>query len=215
MSLARAIAVVGLLSAPFAVACQSDPQASTGPAIEQSGFGGTGDRMWLTATVRDVPVGQFATVSFKLYAADGTLLATESHTEQGVNPGARITVGTQASAPMGQAVARVEPTLVVATNEQAAPVEFSDVVLDVGPVTFGEDYFGKPTAEAELTNPSDREIPGARVGITCFDGKGEIIGGAAEYPGAMPAHGSVKVSARLLVSGQPERCEMTAQPSEF
>jgi hypothetical protein len=119
--------------------------------LERSGFGGDENYLWVTSTVRDVPVGQFATVSFNLYGADGTLLATESQVEQGVNPGAAITVGTQATAPQGQPVARVEPTLEVSDNQPVQTPKFSDVVLQVGPVTLEQNEFGGPSAGAETT----------------------------------------------------------------
>ena len=41
------------------------------------------------------------------------------------------------------------------------------------------------------------------------------FGGGSEYPDVVPANGKVKVSARLLVSGTPDHCEITAQPSDF
>ncbi|WP_156448334.1 hypothetical protein [Mycobacterium sp. NAZ190054] len=170
----------------------------------------------MTSTVRDVPVGQYATVSFNLYGADGALLSTESQTEQGVNPGAVITVGTQVTAPEGGPVTRIEPTLDVSQHDPVQTPEFSDVVLEVGPVTVGQDStFGTPTAEAELANPSDQQIPAARVGVVCFNPQGDIIGGGSEFPDVVPAQGRVKVSARLVVTGIPDRCEMTAQPSDF
>jgi hypothetical protein len=228
VKLVRTVAVVGIV-VPIAMACQGSPatggqgpggsKSSSTPAvaavIEESGFGGSGPYMWVTSTVRDVPVGQFATVSFNLYGADETLLATESQTEQGVNPGARIMVGTQVTAPQGQPVTRIEPTLKVSDHRPAMETKFSDVVLQVGPVTIGQDTFGSPTAEALLSNPSAQQLPAARVGVTCFDPQGAIIGGGSNYLDVVPANGKVKVSARLLVSGTPDHCGMTAQPSDF
>jgi len=227
MKLFRTIVCVAT-AVPLAVACQgttvthtpgSGSSSTAAPAatavIEQSGFGGSGGYLWVTSTVRDVAVGQFATGSFNLYGADGTLLSTESQTEQGVNPGARITVGTQVDAPKGQPVARIKPTLEVSNHDPVQPTKFSDVVLELGPVSVGQDSFGGPAAEAELTNPSDQQIPSARVGVTCFDQQGAIIDGGSEFPDVVPAKGKVKVSARLVVSGTPNHCEMTAQPSDF
>jgi len=229
MSFLRVVAATGAVIAPFAMACQgqtvvthkgpeggqSSPAPTATAVIEQSGFDGFGDYLWVTSTVKDVPVGQFATVSFNLFGADGTLMATESQTEQAVNPGARIMVGTQVNAPKGQPVARIEPTLEVSDNRPVAPAKFSDVVLQVGPVTIGEEQFVGTTAEAELTNPSNQQIPSARVGVTCFDQQGVIIGGGSEYPDVVPANGKVKISARILVSGPPDHCEMAVQPSDF
>jgi hypothetical protein len=193
----------------------SSSPAPTAAGIEQSGFGGSGGYLWVTSTVHHVPVGQFATVSFNLYGADGTLLATESQTEQAVNPGARITLGTQVTAPQGQPVARIEPTLKVSEHDPVMPTKFSDVVLQLGPVTVGQDEFGSPAAVAELTNPSSQQIPSARVGATCFNQQRTIIGGGSDFPDVVPANGKVRTAARLLVSGTPDHCEMTVQPSDF
>ncbi|MCZ8380360.1 hypothetical protein O6P37_15940 [Mycobacterium sp. CPCC 205372] len=229
MALLRAIALGGIVI-PLAIACGdstatrdqgtggdgSSPVAPAASAvIEQSGFGGDENYLWVTSTVRDVPVGQFATVSFNLYGADGTLLASESQTEQGVNPGARITVGTQVAAPAGQAVTRIEPTLKISEHDPVQRPKFSDVVLQVGPTTLGQNSFGSPTADAILTNPSDQQIPSARVGAICFNPQGTIIGGGYAFPDVIPANGEVKVSSELKTSEPPARCELTAQPSDF
>jgi len=78
------IALVSLAACQSTVTQGEQKPATPGvpqAMIEASGFGGSGDYLWVTATVRDVPVGQFATVSFDLYGS-GALLATESRTEQ-------------------------------------------------------------------------------------------------------------------------------------
>jgi hypothetical protein len=172
-----------------------------------------GDYLWVTSIVRDVPVGQFATVSFNLYGADGKLLTTQSQTEQGVNPGAWIVIGTQVTAPKDQPVTRVEPTLKVSNHDPVVPAKFSNAVLQVGRVTIGQDALGGATAEAVLTNPSDEQLPGARVGVVCFDQQGAITGGGSAFPDLVPGRGQVKVSATLEVSGTPDHCDMAAQPS--
>lgn len=228
MKLIYAIAAASVGIAPFATACHAQPAARPGnpganssvrateaASIEKSGFGGSGDYLWVTSIVRDVPVGQFATVSFNLYGADGKLLATESQTEQSVNPGARIVVGTQVTAPKGQPVAKVEPTLKVSNHDPVVTTKFSNVVLQVGNVTIGRDALGGTTAEAVLTNPSDEQLPGARVGVVCFDQQGAIIGGGSAFPDLVPAKGQTKVSARIEVSTPPNHCEMAAQPSDL
>jgi hypothetical protein len=228
MKLTHAIAAICITTVLLATACHTPPAAHNGSigsnpsvnapsptVIEKSGFGGSGDYLWVTSIVRNVPVGQFATVSFNLYGADGALLATESQTEQSINHGARIVVGTQVTAPKGQPVTRIEPTFKVSDHSPVGPVKFSNVVLQVGAVTMGQDTFGGATAEAALTNPSDEQIPGARVGVVCFDQQGAITGGGSAFPNLVPAKGQVKVSARLVVSGPPDHCEMAAQPSGF
>lgn len=53
-----------------------------------------------------------------------------------------------------------------------------------------------------------------RVGIACFDGQGNIIGGGSSYPEMIPAGGQVMVSGDIMVSQSPARSEMTAQSSE-
>jgi hypothetical protein len=219
------IAIAAIVVSLLAAACQSTGAPASEakstvpegplPTIEASGFGGSGDYLWVTSTVRDVPMGQFATVSFNLYGTDGTLLATESQTEQGINPGARIMVGTHVNAPKGQPVTRIEPTLQVSEHDPVMPAKFSDVMLEIGPATLGHADFIGQTAEAVLTNPSGQQIPGARVGVACFDKQGAITGGGSDHPEVLPANGQLKVSAGLLVSGTPDHCEMTAQPSDL
>lgn len=231
MSLYRVVAAIGVMICPFAVACQGSPfithhdsggdksstAAPTSNAwIENLGWGGSGDDLWVTSIVRDVPVGQLVMVSFNLYGADGTLLGTIPQVERAINPGARIMVGTQVNT-RGQPPARVEPTLQVSHEDPEAHAKFRDVVLQLGPVTLrdnGEQFVGT-TAEAELTNPSDQQIPGARVGVACFgDQQGMIIGGGLADLHVVPAKGKVRVAARILTSGPPDHCEMAAQPSE-
>lgn len=157
MRLNRVIAAVGVMICPFAVACQGSPvithhdsggdksstAAPTSNAwIENAGWGGSGDPyLWVTSIVRNVPVGQLVMVSFNFYGADGTLLTTTAGIERAVNPGARIMVGTQVNAPKGQPVARIEPTLQVSHDDPEAYAKFRDVVLELGPVTLGQEQF--------------------------------------------------------------------------
>lgn len=198
---------------------ESTQTTNNGPkaAIEATGFGGPpdSDYMWVTSVVKGMQPGQFAVASFNLLSADGTILATESQTEEAVNAGARMIVGTQVNKPKGGTVAKVDASLQVKDHKTGKP-KLADVVLEIGPVSIGEDpTFGRPTAEAVVRNPAQEQIPGARMGVACYDGHGTIIGGGAEYPNQIPAGGQIKVAASVLTSQPPARCEMTGQPSDF
>lgn len=197
---------------------QSAQTTDNGPkaVIKATGFGGPpdSDYMWVTSVVRDLQPGQFAVVSFNLLSADGTILATESQTEEAVNAGAKMIIGTQVNKPKDGAVAKVEASLQINDHHTGKP-KLKDVVLEIGPVSIGEDNFGKPTAEAVIRNPGQEQIPGARIGVACYDQQGAIIGGGADYPNQIPAGGQIKVTASVLASQPPARCEMTGQPSDM
>ena len=75
MRLIHAIATISIGIVPFVTACHAQPAAHGGnfgvnssvhatvaAVIEKSGFGGSRGYLWVTSIVRDVPVGQFATV---------------------------------------------------------------------------------------------------------------------------------------------------------
>lgn len=201
------------LQVPYAPSL-TQQHSGTQPTFETYGAGGGNGYLWVTSIVRDVQPGQFVTVSFNLLSADGTILATAHQTEEGINPNERMIIGTQVEAPRGQTVTRVQPAIGV-QNDSRKPA-FTDVVLGVGTVMIGEDSLNQPTAKSLITNPSQQQIPAARVGIACFDRQGNIIGGGATFPKVLPAGGQTMASCdHLMVSQAPTRCEMTAQPSEY
>lgn len=181
--------------------------------VEAVGFGRPdgSDYLWATSVVSGVRPGQFVVVSFNLLGPDGQLVATDSQTEQGINPNAKMIIGTQVTIPRGQDVARVEASVGINDYNSPAP-KYEDVILEVSQLSIGEDYWGKPAAEAVIKNPSSQNIAHARVGIACFDDQGNIIGGGSTYPDLIPAGGQIKIADSVMVSQVPARCEMTAQP---
>lgn len=186
------------------------PPAAT---IEASGFGQKGEYLWVTAIVRNESdeAGQFIVVSFNLFDEAGTILGTESQTEQVRHPHQRMFIGTQVTAPRGGKVARIEPALRVNDHDLGAP-EFSDVALNVGPVQLSKNDIGHTVVQATLANPSDKQLPGARVGLVCFNRAGAIIGGGSNYPDLIPARGQILVDDTPIVTGEPDRCEIAASP---
>lgn len=183
------------------------------PTIETFGAGGQGRYLWVTSIVRNVQPGQFVVVSFNLFNAAGSIVATASQTEQGVNPNARIIIGTQVRVPEGDPVISVQPWI-DAHHYDAPDPQYRDVILSMGPVSITTNIFDQPAVQALLTNNSGQQIPGARVGVACFDAQGSIIGGGVSFPEAIPAWGQIMVNSDVMVSQEPAHCEMTAQPSE-
>lgn len=222
---------VGLCILPTAAACSSTEKsdargeasqttnADNGPkaAIEAAGFGGPADSdyMWVTSIVKDLQPGQFAVVSFNLMSADGKILATESQTEEAINAGTKMIIGTQVNKPKGGSVAKVETSLQVNDYGTGSKPKLQDVVLEIGAVSIGTNTFGKPTAEAVVRNPGREQIPGARMGVACYDEHGTIIGGGSEYPNQIPAGGQIKVTVDVMTPQPPARCEMAGQPSDI
>jgi hypothetical protein len=214
-TISSASAIAGIFVAACTNLLTGTPQTASPdaaqPTLEAAGFGSPADGyyLWVGSIVRDVQPGQPVTVSFNLLSADGKILVTVSTGEEGVNPNQRIIIGTLTQKPDGL-VAKVEPTLY--THDIRRKPEFTDVVLEIGEVTIGEDSSGNPTANALITNPSQQTLQFPRIGVACSDGQGNIIGGGSDYPELLPAGGQINVSADILVSEQPARCEMTAQP---
>lgn len=184
--------------------------------IEAVGFGRPdgSNYLWATSVVRDVQPGQFVVVSFNLLGPDGKIVVTASQTEQGVNPNAKMIIGTQVTVPRDQDVTRVDASVAVNDYNRGKP-KYENVILEIGQYSIGEDTFGKPTAEAVIKNPSQQTISNTRIGIACLNDQGSIIGGGSNFPALIPPGGQIKVSPSVMVSQVPTRCEMTAQPSDF
>ena len=175
--------------------------------IENAGFGlqdGT-DAVDLTATV-----------SFNLLDNSGMLLATQSQNEYVVNPRQRTIIGTLIyNAPYAAQVARIETSLSLNPRiTKKEPLKYSDVVLSVSDSTVqvqGSQIY----AQATITNPTDVQLGGgARVGIACFNERGQIVGGGRDYPAIVPAKGRVLINDPVTVSERPVRCDMTAYPTQ-
>ena len=184
--------------------------------VEAVGFGrpAGSDYLWSSSIVSGVEPGQFAVVSFNLLGPDGKIVATEAQTEESINPNAKMIVGTQVKVPNGKEVTRVEASIGATDYKNTSKPKLQDVILEVSDYAIGEDKYGQPTAEAIITNPSNQQVKQARIGIACFNDKGDIIGGGSNYPDLIPPGGKVKVDASVQVSQKPARCEMNARPSD-
>ena len=183
-------------------------------AIEAVGFGrpADSDYMYVVAIVKDVAPGQYAKVSFNVLDPEGEILKSESASQLAVNPNSRMILVTQVTVPKQNEVTRVEATL--GFTGKPAKQKLEDLVLEVGPVSVEEGPYST-TAEAVITNPSDQQIDKARIGVACFDVQGNIIGGGYTFTDLVSPGAKVKVDPRIMVSQLPDRCEMSALPSNL
>ncbi|MEV0267752.1 hypothetical protein AB0H43_03170 [Hamadaea sp. NPDC050747] len=188
----------------------SPAPAASSPApgvvtVVTSGFGQEDEYAWITAVVRNDggAEGHFVVVQFNVTDASGKLIASESQTEGFSKAGETLAIGTQITVPDGAKVAKVEATVVVeSTTTDAKP--FAGV--KVGPVAI-KSTSGTYKASFTAENPATEPLQDARVGFVCFDAGGKVIGGASEFPDAIPASGKALVTGDLIVSTKPVRCD--------
>ena len=173
--------------------------------IKEFGFGQARDYVWATALVHNVGhVGEFVTVHFNLLDAAGNLVASDNQVESFVNQEGLTAVGTQISVPAGTKIVSIKPTLSVSeygTSDTPKPA------IAPVPVTLeGEE------ASFVLTNDSDGNWEGVRVGIVCRDASGSVTGGGSAFPQLVPAGSqSVERVSFLIKSDSTKQC--TAYPN--
>lgn len=182
--------------------------------LKKAGFGREGDYGWVSAIVTNSSsenVGKFVTVQFNLMDSKGELVASQEQVEQFTSADQTLALGTQVEMVDKPKVAKVEATLGL-SNEQ----NMEDMPnLPVGKVRVKEGEYGDTQAVFEVKNPTKTAQKSVRVGISCFNKSGRIIGGGSDYPELIPANGRVLVEASVMTSGKPSSCEAYAAPSTF
>ena len=102
------------------------------------------------------------------------------------------------------------------SKTKVASVEATASISDYG--TSGENYpdlgtyetseIAKDgyTAKFRLTNPTDETVESARIGVVCYNDRGDVIGGGSDYPELWPAGGEIVVDASITTTGKPAKC---------
>lgn len=188
-----------------------DAEKPVGELLD-SGFGQSGEYVWVTSLVKNTSpdVGQFVTVQFNVLDAKGKLLASESQVEQFTAPGQTLVLGTQVTVPGKAKAAKVEATVGPKDNVDTAMEPFPTIPM--GKVTISKGEYGGWSASTQLTNPTASALSSPRVGFVCYDTKKRVIGGSSEFPEMVPANGKALVKTDLLVSGKPASCVAYAGP---
>ncbi len=193
-------------AAPAAASAEPDGQ------LISSGFGQSGEYVWVTSLIRNdsKTVGQTVTVQFNVLNASGKIIASESQVESFSRTQQMLVVGTQASVPAKEKPTKVEATLLIEDNGAFSGKPFPKI--PTGAVSIGKDEYGDTTGTFEIINPSTAPLKDARVGIICYDAKRNVIGGAAEYPDLVPPSGKVRIDSILNTRGTPAKCDAHAGP---
>jgi len=180
----------------------TEEENSGGVEVVETGFGQREEYVQGIAVVTAEPVGEFVTVSMNFLDDSGQIVATEEQVES---------------------VSRVGQQLVLPvwlslddSKTKVASVEATASISDYG--TSGEDYpdlgtyetseIAKDgyTAKFRLTNPTDETVESARIGVVCYNDRGDVIGGGSDYPELWPAGGEIVVDASITTTGKPAKC---------
>ncbi|MFI5734966.1 hypothetical protein ACIA49_32940 [Kribbella sp. NPDC051587] len=184
-----------------------ETKANLGQIVE-SGFGQSGQYVWVTALVKNMSDhgGQTVTVNFNLLDKAGKILKSESQVESFDLANQLRAVGTQVDVGLKGKVASVQSTLLV-KDEDA----FKESKTDLGIFksdSIAADQYDNTVWHAKLTikNPTAEPLQSPRIGVICKGADGKVNGGGSEYPELVPPSGRVVVDPHLITNGRPSTC---------
>ncbi|WP_405064443.1 hypothetical protein OG474_23065 [Kribbella sp. NBC_01505] len=195
----------------------SAPQSASTPTTEkkaglgqivESGFGQSGQYVWVTALVKNMSDhgGQTVTVNFNLLDKSGAILKSASQVESFNVANQLQAVGTQVDVGLKDKVASVQPTLLV-KEEGAFPESKTDLgSFKAGSIT--KDQYVDTLWHAKFTikNPTDQPLQSPRIGVICKGTDGKVNGGGTDYPDLVPPSGQVVIDPNLITTGKPTTC---------
>lgn len=200
----------GPSTAPAATAKTSEPKVAG--QLLGSGFGQTGEYVWVTSLVKNMAstVGQTVTVQFNVYDKAGTLIGSTEQVESFHSTGQLLAVGTQVELKPHEKAARVKASLLVEDNGTFSDQPYP--LIKTSAVKLGKDEFGGESASFDVINPTDKPLKNPRIGIICYNARKQIIGGSSEYPELVPASDKYHVDSTVNVTGDPASCAAYAGP---
>lgn len=178
------------------------------------GFGENHYEVQAVVIVRGEVDGQTAelvTASVNFLDGEGEILATEALSQYLKWNGQQLVIPVSAYGLEPGTVKSIDPTVVVTNNklpglnvEKINPIKSTETS-----VGFGGDY----NATFAMTNETEIDWMDITVGIACYGGEGEIIGGGSAYPGPLLMGKSLRLEASVTTSNEPEFCEAFLHPS--
>lgn len=189
------------------------PADKTAATLVKSGFGQSGQFVWVTSLVHNdsKAVGQTVTVHYDLLDASGARVKKADAMASFSRVGEDLAVGAQVAVRPGIEVASVNARMTVKYTGSLAGAYFP--ALTVSNMKVVKAASGSWTMQFDVANPTARPVQSPRIGVICFNGKGKIIGGASDYPARVPAKGKTAVRpAGAIVSGKPAKCEAYVGP---
>lgn len=190
----------------------SRTQSGSGGELVSSGFGQSGEYVWVTSLVKNTSgtVGQTVTVQFNVLDDKGSIIASTDQVEAFSTPDQTLAVGTQVTLPKNEKAAKVNATLDI-KEDGIGPKEpkptMPPIKAQIKPVQYGDGF----EAIYDVANPTSEPLKDVRIGVVCTNSSGKIIGGAVEFPNLIPASGKVQAKNTVITSGKPAEC--TAYPS--
>jgi hypothetical protein len=176
--------------------------------IVESGFGQSGQYVWVTALVKNLSDhgGQTVTVNFNLLDRNGKILKSEAQVESFNLANQLRAVGTQVDVGQRVKVASLQPTLLVKDEGT-----FEETKTDLGTFkadNITSDQYNKTQWHAKFTikNPTDEPLQSPRIGVICKGADGKVNGGGSDYPDLLPPSGQIVIDPQLITTGKPATC---------
>lgn len=145
-------------------------------------------------------VGEFVTVSVNFLDSTGEILATEEQVESFTWDSQELALPVHANIDGDVDSIEVSTSLSDHGTTDAKPkLREVDARLESG-------EFAPTVATFELVNRSSEPLTDLRVGVVCFDAKGNIVGGGREYPALIAPRKEIKVSADVVVQSSAKKC---------
>lgn len=177
-------------------------------SLIDSGFGQSGQYVWVTALVENVSDhgGQTVTVNFNALDESGKVINSVSQVGSFDIAGQRVAVGTQMDVGPRVKVASVEPTLLVEDEGIFEEIDMDYGSVEATSITQEQYVDDQWVAKFAIKNPTDEPLQNLGIGIICKGQNGNINGGGVEFPELIPPSGEVVIEPHLITSGEPRSC---------
>jgi hypothetical protein len=188
---------------------QASPPSAQAGRILESGFGQSGDFVWVTALVHNDShaVGQTVTVHFDAMDTDGKLVKSTDQVEAFSRVGQDLAVGTQIDVPRRTKIGSVKAKLLIQDSGAFSDKPFPKIPVSKVKIV-KTPYVDSYTAHFELTNPTSKPLQSPRIGIICHGAKDKVIGGGSAFPELVPPNDTTAVDATTVTSGKPKSCDV-------
>jgi hypothetical protein len=194
----------------------SEPDEEQGSLIE-SGFGQSGQYVWVTAIVENTSDhgGQTVTVNFNALDDSGEVVGSVSQVNSFSIAGQVLAVGTQMDVGRRVKVASIEPTLLVEDDGTFEETDVDYGTVDASSIELEEYTDDQWVAKFKVENPDDEPLQSPSIGIACRGQNGKINGGGVDFPDLVPPSGEVVIEPYLITSGKPASCTAFIGPPVF
>lgn len=195
----------------------SDETEEEQGSLLDSGFGQSGQYVWVTAIVENVSDhgGQTVTVNFNALDASGEVVGSVSQVNSFSIAGQVLAVGTQLDVGKRVKVVSIEPTLLVEDDGTFEETNVDYGTVDASSIELEEYMDDQWVAKFTIKNPDSEPLQSPSIGVACKGADGKINGGGVDFPELIPPNGEVVIQPYLMTSGKPAACTAYVGPPIF